>query len=66
MSTTEHLRAMTTNERLLSTGQMVAFDNARARGDLAEARKILESVYLSEFVIARILADIAATHDRLP
>jgi hypothetical protein len=47
---------MTTNERLYAAGLIDEFDRARSARDLETVRQILESVYVDELSIARILA----------
>ena len=51
------LRAMTVNERLVAASKMDQFDQACAAKDRQTARRLLESVYLSESDIERILLD---------
>ena len=51
----EELEAMTVNERLFATGQMTAFDAARAAGDQEGLRKILRSVHVDEPSIRSIV-----------
>ena len=52
------LEGMTTNERLFEVGLLDEYDTAIAGRDTEKVRTILESIYVDELSIARILSQI--------
>ena len=50
---------MTTNERLFDASQLAQFDDAVARRDLKDVRRLLEAVHVDERSIDGILQNVA-------